>query len=137
VTGPGSLALLCAGDAAMGSVRKAVYVSGDLGATWVKAGSPPFSGDPWGISGGTGAQQVVAAASGASWLYYSPDGGARWLVAFQAGDGGAGFSDLGFTTAADGVAVYGPVYKNGDPYGMPGKLLLTSDGGASWTMARF
>jgi hypothetical protein len=137
VTGPGSLALLCAGNAAMGSVQKTVYVSGDLGATWVKAGSPPFGGDPWGISGGTGAQQVVAAASGASWLYYSPDGGARWLVAFDAGDGGAGFNDLGFTTAADGVAVYGPVYQNGDAYGMPGKLLLTSDGGASWTMVGF
>jgi hypothetical protein len=137
VTGPGSLALLCAGDAAMGSVQKTVYVSGDLGATWVKAGSPPFAGDPWGISGGTGAAQVVAAASGASWLYYSPDGGARWLTVFQAGDGGAGFNDLGFTTTADGVAVYGPVYRNDNPYGSPGKLLLTSDGGASWTAVKF
>jgi hypothetical protein len=137
VTGPGSLALLCAGGAAMGSVVKTVYVSGDLGASWVKAGSPPFAGDPWGISGGTAAQPVVAAASGASWLYYSPDGGARWLVAFKAVDGGAGFGDLGFTTTADGVAVYGPVYQNGEPYGGPGKLLLTSDGGASWRMAGF
>jgi hypothetical protein len=137
VTGPGSLALLCAGDAAMGSVVKTVYISSDLGATWVRAGTPPFGGDPLGISGGTAARPVVAAASGASWLYYSPDGGARWLVAFQEGDGGAGFNDLGFTTTADGVAVYGPVYQNSDPYGMPGKLLLTSDGGASWTLAKF
>jgi hypothetical protein len=137
VTGAGSLALLCAGDAAMGSVQKTVYVSADLGASWVKAGSPPFAGDPWGISGGTGAAQVVAAASGASWLYYSPDGGARWLTVFQAGDGGAGFNDLGFTTTADGVAVYGPVYRNDNSYGSPGKLLLTSDGGASWTAVKF
>ncbi len=137
VTGTSSLALLCAGDAAMGSVRKTVYVSGDLGATWAKAGSPPFAGDPWGISAGTGTAQVVAAASGASWLYYSPDGGARWLTAFTAGDGGAGFNDLGFTTAADGVAVYGPVYQNGNSSGLPGKLLLTSDGGASWTAVKF
>jgi hypothetical protein len=137
VTGPGSLALLCAGGAAMGSVSKTVYVSGDLGATWVKAGSPPFGGDPWGISAGTTAAPVVAAASGASWLYYSPDGGARWLVVFRAGDGGAGFNDLGFTTAADGVVVYGPVYQNVNSYGMPGKLLLTSDGGASWTAVKF
>jgi hypothetical protein len=137
VTGPGSLTLLCAGDAAMGSVVKTVYVSGDLGATWVKAGAPPFGGDPWGISGGTTARPVVAAASGASWLYYSPDGGARWLTVFTAGDGGAGFSDLGFTTTADGVAVYGPVYHNDNSYGLPGKLLLTSDGGASWTAVKF
>ena len=137
VTGTSSLALLCAGDAAMGSVRKTVYVSGDLGATWAKAGSPPFAGDPWGISAGTGTAQVVAAASGASWLYYSPDGGARWLTVFTAGDGGAGFNDLGFTTAANGVAVYGPVYQNGNSSGLPGKLLLTSDGGASWTAVKF
>ena len=137
VTGPGSLALLCAGSAAMGSVVKTLYVSDDLGATWVKAGTPPFGGDPLGISGGTTARPVVAAASGASWLYYSPDGGARWLVAFEKGDVGAGFNDLGFTTTADGVAVYGPVYQNGNAYGMPGKLLLTSDGGASWTQAKF
>ncbi len=137
VTGPGSLALLCAGDAAMGSVVKTVYVSGDLGATWVKAGSPPFAGDPWSISGGTTARLVVAAASGASWLYYSPDGGAQWLVAFKAGDGGAAFNDLGFTTTADGVAVYGPVYQNDNTYGLPGKLLLSSDGGASWQAAVF
>lgn len=137
VTGPGSLALLCAGDAAMGSVVKTVYVSGDLGATWVKAGSPPFAGDPWGISTGTTAQLVVAAASGASWLYYSPDGGARWQVVFKAGDGGAGFNDLGFTTTADGVAVYGPVYQNANADGVAGKLLLTSDGGASWTLVGF
>jgi hypothetical protein len=137
VTGPRSLALLCAGDGALGSVVKTVYVSGDLGATWVKAGSPPFHGDPWGISAGTTAQLVVAAASGASWLYYSPDGGAQWLVVFKAGDGGAAFNDLGFTTTADGVAVYGPVYQNENTYGMPGKLLLTSDGGASWTLVGF
>ena len=137
VTGPDSLALLCAGSAAMGSAQKTVYVSGDLGASWVKAGTPPFGGDPLGLYGGTGAHLVVAAASGASWLYYSPDGGTRWLTAFQRGDGGAGFNDLGFTTASDGVAVYGPVYAGGNPDAVPGKLLLTSDGGASWTMAAF
>ena len=137
VTGPDSLSLLCAGDAAMGSVQKTVYVSDDLGATWTKAGSPPLGGDPAGISGGTAEQQVVAAESGASFLYYSADGGTRWSTAYQADDGGAGFNDLGFTTTTDGVVVHGPVYTNGNSYGMPGQLLLTSDGGASWTTARF
>jgi hypothetical protein len=137
VTGPASLALLCAGGAAMGSVQKTVYFSDNLGGKWAKAGSPPLGGDPWGISGGTAARQVVAAESGASFLYYSADGGVQWSTAYEAGDGGAGFNDLGFTTAADGVAVHGPVYQNGNPYGMPGQLLLTSDGGASWTPVRF
>jgi hypothetical protein len=137
VTGPDSLALLCAGGAAMGSVQKTVYVSDNLGATWATAGSPPFGGDPWGISAGTTAQLTVAASSGASWLYYSADGGAQWSVAYKGIDGGAGFNDLGFTTTSEGVAVNGPVYGNGDPYGLPGQLLLTSDGGASWTAVRF
>ncbi len=138
VTGPGSLALLCAGGAAMGSVQKTVYVSDDLGVTWAKAGSPPLGGDPWGISAGTPAQLTVAALSGATWLYYSADGGVRWSIAYRAPvDGGVEFNDLGFTTTADGVAVLGPVYYDRNPEGMPGQLLLTSDGGASWATVRF
>jgi len=80
---------------------------------------------------------VVAAASGASWLYYSADGGARWSVAYRAIGGGAGFNDLGFTTAADGVVVYGPAYRDGNSDEMPGQLLLSSDGGSSWTTVKF
>ena len=138
VTGPDSLDLLCAGGAAMGSMQKTVYVSDDLGATWTKAGSPPLGGDPWGISAGTPERLTVAALSGATWLYYSADGGVRWSTAYRAPvDGGVEFNDLGFTTTADGVAVLGPVYSNGNPYGMPGQLLLTSNGGASWTAMRF
>lgn len=50
---------------------------------------------------------------------------------------GAGFSDIGFTTTADGVTVYGPAYSDGNPGKGPGQLLLTSDGGASWTAVKF
>lgn len=137
VTGPSSLALLCAGGAAMGSVQKSVYVSDNLGVTWTKAGTPSSAGDPWGISAGTAAHLTVAAASGASWLYYSADGGLQWSVAYKAVDGGAAFNDLGFTTTSDGVVVSGPLY--GEPYvpAFPGKLLLTSNGGASWYAVRF
>jgi photosystem II stability/assembly factor-like uncharacterized protein len=132
VTGSDSLALLCAGGAAAGSVQKTVYVSDDLGARWTQAGSPPLGGDPWGISAGTSARLLVAAASGASWLYYSDDGGAHWSTAYEAGDGGVEFNDLGFTTPADGVAVLGPAYTDGNTEATPGRLLLTSDGGATW-----
>jgi len=132
VSGPDSLALLCAGEAAMGSVQKTVYVSDDLGAHWTRAGSPPLGGDPWAISAGTTSGLLVSAASGASWLYYSGDGGVRWSTAYEGLDGGSGFNDLGFTTPADGVAVSGPVYTDGNADGVPGKLLLTSDGGATW-----
>jgi hypothetical protein len=137
VTGPGSLALLCTGGAAAGSTQKTVYVSDDLGASWTKAGSPPFGGDSFGISAGTPAGLTVAAASGASWLYYSADGGLRWSVAYKALDGGAGFTDLGFTTTTDGVVVSGAPFTDGNTLRLPGQLLLTSDGGASWTAVRF
>jgi hypothetical protein len=132
VTGPDGLALECAGGAAAGSVQKTVYVSGDLGAHWAKAGSPANGGDPGGLSAGSAAQLVAAAFSGGSFLYYSGDGGAKWSTAFFAGDGGLGFNDLGFTTPTDGVVVYGPVFSDNNAEGSPGQLLLTRNGGASW-----
>jgi hypothetical protein len=84
------------------------------------------------MSAGSASQLVVAAASGASMLYYSADGGARWSTAYYAGDGGLGFNDLGFTTPADGVVVYGPALTDNNVESRPGWLLLTSNGGASW-----
>jgi hypothetical protein len=58
------------------------------------------------------------------------------LTACGTRSSGAG-GDLGFTTTSEGVAVNGPVYGNGNPYGLPGQLLLTSDAGTSWTAVRF
>jgi hypothetical protein len=132
VTGPTGLALLCGGNGAAGSVDKTVYVSDDLGAHWTKAGTPARGGDPEGLSAGSTSQLVVAAASGASMLYYSADGGAQWSTAYYEGDGGLGFNDLGFTTPADGVVVYGPALSDSNAESRPGWLLLTSNGGASW-----
>ena len=137
VTGPNGLALLCAGNGAAGSVDKTVYVSDDLGAHWTKAGSPARGGDPEGMSAGSASQLVVAAASGASMLYHSADGGAQWTTAYYEGDGGLGFNDLGFTTPADGVVVYGPALSDNNAESRPGWLLLTSNGGASWQPVSF
>ncbi len=137
VTGPTGLALLCAGNAGMGSVTKTVYVSDDLGAHWTKAGSPARGGDPEGLSAASASQLVTSAASGASMLYNSADGGAQWTTAYSQGDGGLGFNDLGFTTPADGVVVYGPVMSDSNAEGRPGRLLLTSNGGASWQAVSF
>jgi hypothetical protein len=137
VTGPDSLALLCSGSAAMGSVEKTIYVSNDLGQHWTKAGAPPRGGDPIALAGATPSQLVVSAASGASWLYYSGNGAAQWGSAYEAGDGGAGFNDLGFTTTSDGVVVYAPALTDGNSEGRPGRLLLTSNGGASWQAVSF
>jgi hypothetical protein len=134
-TGPHSLAELCSGSAGAGSVAKSLYVSTDLGVRWTRAGTPPTPGDPADLAGTSG-HLVVAAVSGASFLYYSTTG-ARWSTAFEAGDGGLGFADLGFTTQTDGVVVRGPVYTDGNADGYPGQLLLTSNGGASWHRVTF
>jgi hypothetical protein len=132
VSGPNGLALLCGGNGAAGSVDKTVFVSDDRGAHWSVAGSPARGGDPEEMSAGSASQLVVAAASGASMLYYSADGGAQWATAYYEGDGGLGFNDLGFTTPADGVVVYGPALTDNNAESRPGWLLLTSNGGASW-----
>jgi hypothetical protein len=137
VTGPNGLAMLCAGNGAAGSEDKTVYVSSDLGAHWAEAGSPSRGGDPETMSAGSPSQLVVAAASGASMLYYSADGGAQWATAYYEGDGGLGFNDLGFTTPTDGVVVYGPAVSDDNAEGRPGRLLLTSNGGASWQPVSF
>jgi len=124
VTGPDSLALLCEGRVTQGDVldQKTVYVSDDLGADWAKADSLPLSGGPVEISAGTSARLVVGAADGAAtWLYYSADGGTQWSVAYKVRNGGERLTALEFATATDGVVVIGP-----------GRLLLTSDGGATW-----
>ena len=136
VTSPYGLALLCIGQGYTGHTDKIVYISGDLGAHWARAGAPPSDGDPFAIAAGTPASLVVAAASGASWLFYSADG-AQWRDAYVAGDGGLGWNDLGFTSTTNGVAVHGPVLTDSNAERRPGQLLLTSDGGASWTQVRF
>jgi hypothetical protein len=137
VTSADGLALLCAGQGAMGSVQKTVYVSSDLGAHWTKAGLPPLGGDPFDIAAATPAQIVVAAESGASWLYYSGNSGSTWGTAYMDGDGGQGWNDLGFTTTSDGVVVHGPALQDGNAEGRPGQLLFTSDGGATWQLVHF
>jgi hypothetical protein len=138
VTGPTSLALLCSSDdGAMGSMAKSVYVSGDLGASWTKMAAPSIAGDPWQIAGGSATTLVVGAFSGASWLYSSGDGGARWSTALQADNGGMGWNDLGFTSPSDGVVVSGPAITDGNAGGRQGRLLVTNDGGAVWEQLAF
>jgi len=136
VTSAYGLALLCIGQGYTGHTEKIVYISGDLGAHWAKAGAPPSDGDPFAIAAGTPASFVVAAASGASWLFYSADG-THWRDAYVAGDGGLGWNDLGFTSTTNGVAVHGPVLTDRNAERRPGQLLFSSDAGASWKQVRF
>jgi len=67
---------------------------------------------------------VVAATSGASYLYRTTDEGKTWKTVFTDTGGGAPLTDLGFTDPSHGVVVLGA---------MPdAKLLVSSDAGATW-----
>ena len=132
VIAPDGLALLCTGQGYTGHTVKTVYTSGNLGATWIKAGVPASAGDGGTIAAASPAHLVIATASAASWLYYSGDGAAQWQTVLTEPDGGQGWADLGFTTASDGVVIHGPASK-----GFAGQLMLTQDGGLTWRQVSF
>jgi photosystem II stability/assembly factor-like uncharacterized protein len=130
-----SVYLLCSGDAGAGSTTKTVLYSTDGGVHGTPTtAAPPRGGDPsGGLTAASTAVVVIPAQSGASELYRTADGGHTWSTVLQKGDGGVGYHDVGFTTATQGVAVYGR------PGGTssPSQLLITRDAGASWTAVSF
>ena len=123
---------LCAGDPGAGSETKVVLFSSDGGlhATATSA-APPRGGIASGIAAASTAVVAVPAASGASYVYRTANGGHTWAMPLNQGDGGVGYFDVGFTTATQGVAVYGtPAQGNS-------ALLMTHDGGATWKPVTF
>jgi len=101
----------------------------------IRPGAPGFTVRP--IPCPSPGQLAIATESAASWLFYSGDAGASWRITGTWDDGGMGWADLGFTTATDGVVVYGPADSDGNATQRPGQLFLTSDAGASWHRVRF
>ncbi len=69
----------------------------------------------------------MAAASGATGIDASFDGGRTWTGTLSLGDGGLGLSDLGFTTATQGVVIHGQT-----TYPQSLQLFMTRDGGHEW-----
>lgn len=126
--------LLCSGNGAAGSTEKYVYRTSGAGAPWTLAGRPPNGGDGGEISAGSDSSIVIATYSGASLLYRSTDGGRTWKTVLTEDDGGAGWSDLGFTTSTDAVVVHGPAVGGSQ---RPGRVLLSEDGGSTWQAAGF
>jgi photosystem II stability/assembly factor-like uncharacterized protein len=137
VTSATGLAMLCTGGGYTGHTIKQVYASDDDGAHWTLAGAPSPDGDRGTIAATTTGQLAIATESAASWLFHSADAGASWQIVNEQGDGGAGWADLGFTTAADGVVVHGPAVNDGNTGQRPGQLFLTDDAGATWYQVRF
>jgi hypothetical protein len=121
---------LCAGDPGAGSEGKSLRISSNSGSTSHLVSHLPLGGLVQGMAATGGQQVYVTAVSGASDVYSSLNGGKSWSArVFD--DGGAGLSDIRFTTPSFGAAIEGqPITGNTD------KLLITDDGGASWSVVK-
>jgi hypothetical protein len=129
--------VLCVGQGFTGHTIKFVYRTARTPSGWKLAGRPPTAGDSGELAAGSDKAVVLATASAASWLDRSRDAGQRWSTVLNDADGGEGWSDLGFTTATDGVVIHGPAITDGGDSGHPGQLLLTDDGGVTWRLVTF
>jgi hypothetical protein len=122
-TGPG-LALLCAGQGSGGTQAKTLYYSADGGRTWNPAGPVPARGIAMSLSGTPDGPVLVATSDGIDVSAHPPGNGTLgWRTARGAGARG-GYSYVGMTTSAQGVAV--PANTGLDA------VWFTYDGGAHW-----
>jgi hypothetical protein len=124
--------LLCLGSGYTGGVKKFLYRAAGTASAWTRIGQPPSAGGPDGFATASDRSIVIAAVSGASWLYRSSDGGSHWRTALSYGDGGAGWADLAFTGPLDGAVIHAPA-----PRATGGQVLITDDAGRTWRPARF
>jgi hypothetical protein len=115
------LLLSCQSQAAAAQVT--LYTSTD-GARWHRAGSLAVPGTPTSLASAASGQAVLATTKG---IEYSANGGRSWHAAKVTGAGSGpagGFSYVGMTTAAQGVAV--PADST------LGEIYVTADGGGTW-----
>jgi hypothetical protein len=129
------LTLLCAGDPAMGTEGKAVYSSVNGGASFSLTSAWAGPGDHFNLLAEPTAQHIfLATSSSATWLDVSGDGGTTWSTALTIDDGGVGWSDFGFTTPTQGVAIEG---YPGSPYNGTSTMYMTWDAGQTWHQITF
>lgn len=129
--------LLCTGQGFLSHTVKFVYRTSGTNSRWSLVSRPPTPGDGGLLAAGSDQAIVIATASAASWLYLSRDSGHHWSTPLTFLDGGEGWSDLGFTTASDGVVIHGPAQTDGGSADFPGQLELTSNGGRAWQTSAF
>ena len=125
--------LLCAGDPAAGSEGKALYSSGDGGASFSLTREWAGPGDQFDLLAQPTAQHIfLATSSAATMLDASSDGGRTWGTALYLDDGGLGWSDFGFTTPVQGVAIEGNL-----TLGHHSRMYMTWDAGQTWHQITF
>ncbi len=121
---------LCAGNPGAGQEGKSVRVSTNGGTTSSIVSRLPLGGLASGIAATATNEVFVTAASGASDIYSSSNAGRTWAT-LTFTDGGAGLHDLHFTTPSFGAAIEGQPQDGSSS----DRLLLTHNGGVSWTVA--
>jgi hypothetical protein len=127
--------LLCGGGVGAGSESKKLMFSIDGGHTAnATMADPPRGGIAGGVAAASDSVVTVTALSGASEVYRSGDAGKTWQSPLQQGDGGVGYFDVGFTTATQGVAIYG---RASMPDAPTPELLMSHDAGATWSVVHF
>jgi len=115
------LLLSCQSQAAAAQVT--LYTSTD-GVRWHRAGSLTVSGTPTSLASAAAGQAVLTTTEG---IDYSANGGRTWQAGKYTGAGAGppgGFSYVGMTTAAQGVAVPAD--------SALGEIYVTADGGSTW-----
>ena len=129
---PANVAIGCSdqGDPQPGQSIKKVFASADGGRTFHLVGSPPRAGQIGTLAMPQGHPRVItmSAASGATYLYRSVNGGKTWSGTVYL-DGGLDVRDLAYVSSTTGYVVHfsgGPVIAYGQG------LLKTSNAGATW-----
>lgn len=117
-----------------GSSVKEVFTSANGGRTFRLVGKPsqvPETGQVYGLAMPPGSPKVITlnAASGASYLDQSANGGRTWTTKNAYFDGGLGFNDLAYASAATGYVIHflgSPVIAYSDG------LMKTTNAGRTW-----
>ena len=109
---------------------KELFTSKNGGRTFHLAGEPSEAGQVYGLAMPPGKPRVITlnAASGASYLYRSANGGKTWQEHVYY-DGGLGFNDLAYVSGTTGYVIHflgSPVIASSDG------LMKTTNAGRSW-----
>lgn len=129
------IVVTCGGDVGAGSQQKTILTSTNLSTFTAVPAKPPLGGVLTGIASPNGQIIAVSAASGATFLYVSTNGGHSWNTVVQnPAFGGSPIHDLGFTTNTQGFAVEGEATKAGVE---SSEFLMTHDSGMSWQSVTF
>lgn len=112
-----------------------LYVSHDSGTTFTETGTTlPFES----VSGITSSGPSVVLVSAGPIVTGSFDGGRTWATVLTTQTAAAGITDLGFTTATQGVAiVLAPRPAGSTTAPATGALFMTRDGGHTWSPVSF